>query len=63
MVADGLRERGVPTERASLLSRTVVACFDEALARWLAPDRPPHTLAAELAATLDEPRASVPAQR
>lgn len=61
VLADGLRERAVPETEARLLGRLAVACFDEAVTRWLAPESPRRTLAAELAATFDELRAAVEA--
>lgn len=54
VLAEGLVERGVPTNQARLLGRIVVACFDEAMARWLVGARPRRRLGAELTATFTE---------
>lgn len=54
VLAEGLAERGVATSEARLLGRVVVACFDEAMARWLVGARPRRRLAAELARTFTE---------
>lgn len=35
VLADAVLERGVPTTRARLLGRITVACYDEAITRWL----------------------------
>jgi AcrR family transcriptional regulator len=40
--------RGVPAPEARLLARVTVACYDEALARWLSATDPGTTLPAEL---------------
>ena len=59
VLADGLRARGVDEAPARLLGRVAVACFDEALARWLAPARASRPLSAEVAAAFDALRASL----
>lgn len=51
VLAQGLHERGVAPGEAALLGRIAVACYDEALTRWLAQDGPRRTLASELDAT------------
>jgi hypothetical protein len=42
VLADGLAVRGLAPPQAGLLARAVVACADEAIARWLA-DTDPRT--------------------
>jgi len=54
VLAEGLRERGVAAGEARLLGRIAVACYDEALTRWLAQDGPQRTLGAELDAAFAE---------
>jgi len=54
ILADGLRERGVAAGEARLLGRITVACYDEALTRWLAQDGRQRTLGAELNAAFAE---------
>lgn len=54
VLAEGLRERGVAESEARLLGRIAVACYDEALTRWLAPEGPGRTLGAELDAAFAE---------
>ena len=54
VLAGALRERGVVASEARLLGRIAVACHDEALTRWLAPDGPQRSLAAEVRAAFDE---------
>jgi hypothetical protein len=51
VLAAGLRERGVAAGDARLLGRIAVACYDEALTRWLAQDGWRRTLEAEIDAT------------
>jgi AcrR family transcriptional regulator len=51
VLAKGLRERGAAADEARLLGRIAVACYDEALTRWLAQAGSRRTLAAELDAT------------
>ncbi|HYM58762.1 MAG TPA: TetR/AcrR family transcriptional regulator [Solirubrobacteraceae bacterium] len=58
VLAEGLRERGVAAGEARLLGRIAVACYDEALTRWLAQDGPQRTLGAELDAAFAELGAS-----
>jgi AcrR family transcriptional regulator len=53
-LAEGLCARGVAPGEARLLGRITVACFDEALTRWLAQDEPDRTLGAELDAAFAE---------
>lgn len=40
-IAEALVDRGVAAAEARLLARITVACYDEAMARWLARDGPP----------------------
>lgn len=54
VIAEGLHERGVPATEARLLGRITVACYDEAMTRWLAPDEPHRSLGSELDATFVE---------
>ena len=54
VLADGLEERGVTERQARLLGRVAVACFDEAMARWLVGSRPRRRLGTELDATFAE---------
>lgn len=54
VIAEGLHERGVPTTEARLLGRITVACFGEAMTRWLAQDGLPRSLGSELDATFVE---------
>ena len=54
VLAEALCERGVAATEARLLSRITVACYDEAITRWLAQDRPRRTLGAELSAAFSE---------
>lgn len=51
VLAEGLRERGAAEGDARLLGRVTVACYDEAMTRWLAAGGPQRTLRAELDAT------------
>ena len=48
VIAEALGERGVAAGEARLLGRITVACYDEAMTRWLAQDGPRKTLTAEL---------------
>jgi len=70
VLAQGLSQRGVTPAEAALLGRIAVACYQEALTRWLAHDQPHQTLQIELelvfrqlAALADhrQPRAEPPA--
>jgi AcrR family transcriptional regulator len=54
VLADGLCQRGVAAGEARLLGRIAVACYNEALTRWLAQDGPHRTLEAELDAAFAE---------
>ena len=54
VLAEGLRDRGVAAGEARLLGRVAVACYDEAMTRWLAQDGPDCTLGAELDAAFAE---------
>lgn len=55
ILAEGLRARGTPIGHARLLARVTIACYDEAMTRWLAADRPHQTtLTTELAAVFAE---------
>ena len=54
VLAEALCERGVAAGQARLLGRIAVACYDEALTRWLAQDGPQRTLGAELDAAFAE---------
>ena len=56
-LAEGLCARGVAVGEARLLGRITVACYDEALTRWLAQDEPHRTLGAELDDAFAELRA------
>ncbi len=47
-IAEALAGRGVAEGEARLLGRITVACYDEAMTRWLAAGGPARTLAAEL---------------
>lgn len=51
LLAEGLHRRGLAGAEAALLGRITVACFDEALTRWVAQDDPRRTLELELDAT------------
>ena len=48
VLSDALAERGVGADDAALLGRITVACYDEALDRWLAEKSPTRTLGSEL---------------
>lgn len=48
VLVEALRDRGVSTTEARLLARLTVACYDEAMERWLAATDPGPTLPAEL---------------
>jgi AcrR family transcriptional regulator len=48
VLAQGLSQRGVTPAEAALLGRIAVACYQEALTRWLAHDQPHQTLQIEL---------------
>lgn len=54
VLAKGMSRRGVPPAQAALLGRIGVACYDEALSRWLGRDPPHRTLALELEATFTQ---------
>lgn len=54
VLAQGPCKRGVAAGEARLLGRIAVACYDEALTRWLAQDGPHRTLEAELDAVFAE---------
>lgn len=54
VLADGLAGRGVGTGEATLLGRVAVACFDEAMTRWLAQKGAGSTFVAELDATFNQ---------
>ena len=54
VIAEALGDRGVAADEARLLGRIVVACYDEALTRWLDPEEPRRTLGAELDAAFGE---------
>lgn len=54
VIARELAQRGVPAPEAALLGRIAVACYDEALIRWLAQDQPRRTLDLELDATFNQ---------
>jgi AcrR family transcriptional regulator len=54
VLAAGLLARGVAAGEARLLGRIVVACYDEAMTRWLAVDGPHRTLSAELDAAFED---------
>ena len=54
VLAEGLAERGVPAGEARLLGRVVVACFDEAMERWLGSGRGRRRLGTELSRAFDE---------
>lgn len=53
-LADGLADRGVGPDEAALLGRVAVACYDEAMTRWLARGGPHDTLDAELDAVFTQ---------
>ena len=59
VLAEALHARGAAAGEARLLGRIAVACYDEALTRWLAADPPGGTLAAELDAAFAEVAALV----
>ena len=54
VLAEGLTRRGVAPADAALLGRVTVACYDEAMARWLAQDETDRPLDAELDATFGQ---------
>lgn len=54
VLAQGLSRRGATSTEAALLGRIAVACYQEALARWLAQDGPRRTLELELDATFGQ---------
>ena len=54
VLAEGLCERGVAAREARLLGRIAVACYGEALTRWLAQDGPHRTMGVELDAAFAE---------
>jgi AcrR family transcriptional regulator len=54
VLAEALTERGVDPDPSRLLGRVAVACYDEALTRWLARDSPQRPLTAELDAAFAE---------
>lgn len=51
VLAQALSRRGVDPAGAALLGRIAVACYDEAMTRWLAGEDPRRTLELELDAT------------
>lgn len=54
ILAEELRGRGIPANQGRLLARLTIACFDEAMNRWLAHEEPHPTLSAELDAVFTE---------
>lgn len=54
VLAEGLAGRGVAPAEAALLGRVTVACFDEAMTRWLAHGQAGRSLAAELDETFGQ---------
>ncbi len=54
VIAEGLRDRGRPADEARLLGRITVACYDEAVARWLADGGPHRALGEEVDAVFSE---------
>lgn len=54
ILAEALVERGVAPSQAHLLARVCVACYDEAMLRWLSAHGPEASLTAELDQTFAE---------
>lgn len=54
VLADALVERGVPASEARLLAGVTVACYDEAMTRWLTAAASATTLTAEIERTFAE---------
>lgn len=54
VLANALAERGVSSNQARLLGRVTVACYDEAMARWLERATGVRTLAAALEQAFDD---------
>lgn len=54
VLVEALEDRGTSTREGRLLARVAVACFDEAMARWLAATDGGSTLPAEIDQTFAE---------
>lgn len=60
VLAEALRDRGIPANESRLLARIAVACYDEAVTRWLDGDKPQRKLDATLDDVFTEAAALTP---